>query len=391
MYCVVMITYNTKLKFEKQEDFNNLLESLKLNQSAWNIISQERFSMTGGILKILHDKCYYKVKKALPTIPSQFIIKAEQDVIATYKTIKSNKHKLDSPATKKNLSIQLDKRIYKWIDKTHLKITTLNKQAIVSFDVYEKLNELDFSKLKDPKLFFKNGNFYLSLIFDIKLPFIDNNKIVGIDVGLKRLISTSEGNIVKGNEFNGYKRKIRWNKRKFQSKKHSHSARTNRKKLRKKEANFSRNYIHNVTKNVILNTNANVLVIEDLSKIKSKNKGKRFNNRLSQLPFFAFRTILTYKAQLYGKKVATVNPAFTSQIDHRGLVGGKRKGCRYYGSDNVVLDADVNAAINIANRYVDNLSLHKHSVLCCKALDGQAAVNQPIVGSSFRQAPIPLG
>ena len=136
MYCVVMITYNTKLKFEKQEDFNNLLESLKLNQSAWNIISQERFSMTGGILKILHDKCYYKVKKALPTIPSQFIIKAEQDVIATYKTIKSNKHKLDSPATKKNLSIQLDKRIYKWIDKTHLKITTLNKQAIVSFDVY---------------------------------------------------------------------------------------------------------------------------------------------------------------------------------------------------------------------------------------------------------------
>lgn len=127
-----------------------------------------------------------------------------------------------------------------------------------------------------------------------------------------------------------------------------------------------------------------------MSKIKSKNKGRRFNNRLSQLPFFAFRSILTYKAQLYGKKVETVNPAYTSQIDHRGLVGGKRKGCRYYGSDNVILDSDVNAAINIANRYVNNLSLHKHSISCCKALDGQATVNSPIVGSTFRQAPMAL-
>ena len=386
-----MITYNVKLNMS-EEDASNLLQSLHLYTTAFNLVSQERFSMTGGRLKILHDKCYYKVKEAIPTIPSQFIIKAEQDVISTYKTIKTNKHKLYSPATKKNLSIQLDKRIYKWIDKNKIKITTLNKQAISTFSIYDKLNELDWTKLKDPKLFYRNGNFYLSLIFDIKQEFVDNNQVAGIDLGLKRLATTSDGLIIKGNEFNGYKRKIRWNKRKLQSKqKHSHSARIKHNKLRRKESNFSRNYIHNVTKNIIKNTSANTLVIEDLSKIKSKNKGKRFNNRLSQLPFFAVRTILTYKAQLYGKKVETVNPAYTSQIDHRSLVGGKRKGCRYYGSDNVVLDADVNAAINIANRYVSNLSLHKHSVSCCKALDGQVTVNSPIVGSSFRQAPIPLG
>jgi putative transposase len=376
-----MRTYNVKLKFDKQDDYNNLLESLKLNQAAWNIISEERFAMTGGRLKILHDKCYKKVKQQIPNIPSQFIIKAEQDVIATYKTIKSNKHKLDSPATKKNLSIQLDKRIYKWIDKSKLKITTLDKQAVASFVIYDKLKELDFSKLKDPKLFFRNGCFYLSLIFDDNLPFVDNNNVMGVDLGLKRLISTSEGDIIKGNEFNKHKRKIRWNKRKLQSKKKSHSARTKHKKLRRRESNFSRNYIHNVTKKVIQTSKANTIVMEDLSKIKSKNKGKKFNNRLSQLPFFAVRSILTYKAQLYGKKVETVNPAYTSQIDHRGLVGGKRKGCRYYGSDNVVLDADVNAAINIANRYVVDKNLQQHSVSCCKALDGQVNVNSPIVGN----------
>jgi len=109
------------------------------------------------------------------------------------------------------------------------------------------------------------------------------------------------------------------------------------------------------------------------------------------MPFFNFKTILTYKAQLYGKKVVTVNPAYTSQIDHRGLIGGKRQGCRYYGSDGIVLDADINAAINIAARFKNNMSLSKHSILCCKALDGQVTVNRPIVSVSQRQASIPLG
>ena len=375
-----MITYNVKLNMS-QEDSRNLMESLTIAKNAWNVISTERFTMTGGRLKPLHDKCYYKVKNLFPTLPSQFIIKMEQDVISTYKTIKSNKHKLESPAIKKNLSIQLDKRIHRWIDKNHIKITTLNKQAIGSFNVYDKLNEMDWTKLKDPKLFYRNNTFYLSLIFDCNKEFKDNDKILGIDLGLKRIVALSNGTIIKGNEFNGIKRKIRWNKRKLQSKKNkSHSSRSKLKTIRRKEMNFSKNYIHNITKNIIVNNPENILVIEDLSKIKVKNKGRKFNNRLSQIPLFNFRTILTYKAQLHGKVVETVNPAFTSQIDHRGLVGGKRKGCRYYGSDGIVLDADINAAINIGNRFKENKSLTKHSVSCCKALDGQVNVSSPIVG-----------
>lgn len=378
-----MITYNVKLNFENPEDFSNLLESLRLNQKAWNIISEERFTMSGGRLKILHDKCYKKVRSQIPNIPSQFIIKSEQDVISTYKTIKSNKHRLTSPATTNKLSIQLDKRIYKWVEQNKIKITTLHKQAVATFNIYDKLKQFDWKQLKDPKLFYKNGNFYLSLIFDISsnVIFDNNKKVLGVDLGLKRIVSTSEGNIIKGNVFNHHKRKIRWNKRKLQSKKKkSHSARTKLKKLSKKEFNFSKNYVEHVCNCLLTNTQCNTIVLEDLSKIKQKNRGKKFNNRLSQLPFYKLRTILTYKAQLRGKKVETVNPAYTSQIDHRGLVSGTRQGCRYYGSDKKVLDADVNAAINIGSRYVTNKKLHKHSVSCCEALDGQAVINQPIVG-----------
>ena len=80
---------------------------------------------------------------------------------------------------------------------------------------------------------------------------------------------------------------------------------------------------------------------------------------------------LTYKAQSLGKRVVTVKPYLTSQLDHRGLDGGARKGCRYIGSDGTVMDADVNAAINILHKYDP-----KHPV-SCYALDGQVSVSTP--------------
>ena len=91
--------------------------------------------------------------------------------------------------------------------------------------------------------------------------------------------------------------------------------------------------------------------MEDLSGIKTKNRGKRFNNKQAQVPYFDLRRILTYKAPLQGKIVVTVNPYYTSQDDYRNLERGKRKGCRYYAIDGKVFDADWNASINIANRY----------------------------------------
>lgn len=59
--------------------------------------------------------------------------------------------------------------------------------------------------------------------------------------------------------------------------------------------------------------------------------------------------------------MVTVNPAFTSQNDHRGLKRGERKGCRYYASDGVVLDADWNASINIARKYTSKQKINKIS------------------------------
>ena len=74
----------------------------------------------------------------------------------------------------------------------------------------------------------------------------------------------------------------------------------------------------------------------------------------------------------------TVNPRYTSQMDSRGLENGKRvKGtCRYVGVDNKILDADINAANNIRNRY-----LQLPSSMCKNLMEGQAIVNEPYAGN----------
>lgn len=153
------------------------------------------------------------------------------------------------------------------------------------------------------------------------------------------------------------------------------------KKLRRKEANVSKNMCHHLV-NAILKHNGSVIVMEDLTKIKqstSKSKDgfkrKRHNNAISQVPFYQIRQILTYKALLKGKRVETVSPEYTSRQDCRfgSGVGCKRQGCRFYTKDNLVFDADWNAAINIMYRYV------KHSTSFELPLDGRLnLVDRPL-------------
>ena len=115
---------------------------------------------------------------------------------------------------------------------------------------------------------------------------------------------------------------------------------------------------------LLRSSDASTLVLEDLKKIKKKTsktkegfKRTRHNNAMSQVPFYIFKERLTHKAQLVGKRVETVSPAFTSQTDSRtNKRDGIRKGCNYVCSDGIVLDADWNAAVNIALRAKHPLS-----------------------------------
>jgi len=264
-----------------------------------------------------------------------------------------------------------------------IKLTTVGKRIICSYQPYPKFSEL-FSKYSvcDPLVFMRDDQFWLSVSFEVPEPTHVENTCTGVDLGIRRFSVTSQGVALTDKDFLKQKRKLRFLKRVLQSKKKttkSHSSRAKLRKLRRRERNKNKNLCHHMA-NQLLRTSSNTLILEDLSSLKRKSlkkdnhkKSKSSKNRLSQVPFGMLKDTLTYKAPLVGKRVRTVNPAFTSQKDHRGLSGGERKGCRFNASDGLVFDADWNAAINIAKKYVltQEAKGTKHPISFRLPVDGQ--------------------
>lgn len=386
-----MLTYNVKLAFQNQEEKSRMIKTLEGQRLAFNEASKIHFGngekRKNSIVE-LHSKFYKEFRAKNPDSLADVTIQAEQECLSCYRSIKSNKHKIEEPITKKRLSCRLNKNLYTFdLANKRIKLTCVGgKRVWGTLDTYKKFDELlgQYS-ICDPLIFERNGQLWLACSFDNPAPGLNPmQKAIGIDLGIRRIAATSEGKIYQDKGYLKHKRAVRFLKRKLRSiaqVKKSKSAKRKLKKLRHKERNQTKNFVHNLT-NQILKTDANVIVIEDLSQIKNpKNKGKKKYknlNKISQVPFYMIRQMLEYKATLRGKILEAVSPAFTSQIDFRtGLKDGLRKGCRYYGKDKVVLDAELNAANNIVLR-------SKLPVSCCvlhTALDGQATVTKLNVGS----------
>lgn len=382
------LTYNTRLVFQSGSDKDKIVKMLEKQRFAWNECSKVKFNIPTNSIVLLHGQFYTKFRQSQPEIPSQVVISAEQSVLSAYRSIKSNKQKLEKPPEKKKLSIRLDKRTYSYKNGV-FSIISLEKRVKCSPYIYPKLQEL-ISKYRfcDPLLFEKNGDVWICLTFDIPEILSQNKLALGIDLGCRVNAATSEGNLYVDKKFNGEKRKLRFNKRKLRSKadKGSRSARRHLKKLKRKEANKNKNFSHHLANKLIKDTKADTLVLENLKSLKVKKNKYENKNRISQVPIYQLKQILTYKALLNEKTVIEVSPAWTSQIDHvSGKKEGDRKGRRFYAKNGKIYDSDINGAINIGLRSKPPVSQ------TARLTYGQAIVNSPIVGGSHSQAAIPLG
>lgn len=362
-----MLCYNTKIiTNDKQflidtlcqvKDLYNYISNIMFNTDNWNELSY----------KDIHHLVYNKARANFPNLPAQIVIRLERNVLANYKSVNSNKHTINKSITCKQPCLQLDKRLYNRFTQTSIDLFSSTKYKLckATFVLYPKLIEL-LSKYEacDPALFVRNNELYISIKFNVPSPLTKgSDTVLGVDRGIRRLITTSDGLVIKGTEFQKHKRKINYLKRCLQSK-GTKSAKRKLKKLNKKERNFSKNYCHLVV-NELLKTDKDIIVLENLKNIKKNTSKHKENNvkrtshnrMFSQIPLYELERILTYKAQHIGKRVATVSPYMTSQNDCRGLKDGTRSGVRYYTVDGLQLDADINASINIANRYLKHLTV----------------------------------
>lgn len=362
-----MKTYNTRLIFENKEDYLHWKNLLETSMSAYNDISRMIFDSKISLgLTQVHSLVYEPIREKYPTIPAQSVIKMYKDVISNLRSCKRK-----SCPLRLNPSMRLDKRLYSKLAPVSINLPSSkrNKRVVVKFQTYDKFNELaSLYTMTDPLIFMKNNQIWLSVTFNVPSKPVTEESYLGVDLGIRRVFTTSDGLSYKGKELNVLKRKIRYNRKKLQSK-GTKSAKRKLKKLAHREKNVNKNYTHLIC-NKILDTDKSVVVLEDLKGIKQKTskfengrKRTKHNNRISQVPLFMIKEVLTHKALFNGKRVVTVSPSYTSQIDcMTGKRDGQRKGCRYYSSNGLVYDADWNAAINIRNR--------KHSTSSRVPLDG---------------------
>lgn len=353
-------TYNIELIMSEETKLH-WLNLLAQSRDAFNFCAQIAVEeKTPCNIKMFHDSMYNRIREKFPLIPAQGAIKIYKEVLSAVRSIKSNKHKDAKTPQRKYLSLHLDKRMYNKlsVDGIFLSTPTARRRELCTFVLYDKVKELFASyTFADPLIFAKNNRLFLSIPFEVPTAPCADETSIGVDMGIKRLFVTSEGKFFRDKKYLANRRKLRYLKRNLQSK-GTKSANRHLRKLSVKERNISKDMIQRSTSALLRSTNASIIVLEDLKRLKKNTsttndgyKRKRHNSALGQVPMYAFKEVLMHKAQLVGKRVETVSPVYTSQTDSRtNKRDGKRQGCRYYCSDGIVLDADWNAAVNIAKR-----------------------------------------
>jgi len=204
----------------------------------------------------------------------------------------------------------------------------------------------------------KSGEYYFSILIDKPNKILNKsgNSLVGIDLGIKDFIVTSEGLKFENlkSKRNNQRKLARLHRELSRKKKGSNNRVESRIKLAKfyeKLNNQKEYYLHSIT-NQLLSENQTI-VIEDLN-VAGMLKNHKLARSIQELSLNRFKTMLVYKAGWYGREIIQVSQWFPSS---------KLCSCCGYKNDVLELkdrewicpeckthhDRDLNAAINIRN------------------------------------------
>ena len=204
----------------------------------------------------------------------------------------------------------------------------------------------------------KSGKFYLSVLMSMNeeefKQFSHTNNRVGIDLGVKDFVITSDGEVFKNKHFfkeseNRIKKLQRQLSKKVKGSNNRDKARTKIAKEFEHLTNQRIDYIHNVV-NSLLRT-YDYIFMEDLN-VQGMLRNHKLSKAIQELGFYAFKSTLKNKAMMNDKFVIEVDRWFASSKTchkcgyvYKGLTLGEREWtCPICGEHH---DRDLNAAVNI--------------------------------------------
>lgn len=325
------------LKFTNKNKLKNLNSLLEEMLRVENLYIDELWKQQNFKSKFVD----FKVNTFLSARLQQALGKQALENIKSQRKNKK-KHK---PNVKK-ISFNLDNRFFDvkqgnffniFLRLSSIKNKTYIKIPIKFHKHYNKLLEQGFILKNSIKILKRNNKIFIDFIFEKEQPELKiEGDTIGFDCGYKKLLVSSNGDFI-GKNFEILYLKI---SRKKQGSKAF------------KKSLIERNNKINEILNSLDMSNIREVVVEDLKNVKHKSKlRKKFNNKLQRWSYPKVLEKLSHICEENGILFTKVNPRYTSQkCSCCGLIQkDNRKGERYECSCGNIMDADLNAAINISH------------------------------------------
>lgn len=253
-----------------------------------------------------------------------------------------------------------------------------------------KLKEHGYIPVKANKICYatiseNNKRWYVSVTVEEEInEIIANNKVIGVDLGIKTLAVTSDG-VYYENPKEQYKaekrlkRLDRWLSRKEKGSNNYKEAKLQRAEAYQKVSRIRKQAINEITTELAKNNS--VIVIEDLN-VSGMMKNHHLARAVSDVSFFEFRRQLEYKCKWYGSELVVIDRWYPSSklCSRCGAINNDLKlSDRIYKCDcGLEIDRDLNAAINIRNYYTA-----KHVGI--NACGDEGKTSRPSLAASVKQ------
>ena len=341
--------YLTYIKEHKYIDAKTCIEHyVKILKQEYQFLTEVDSILIRKTLFNLEDafKRFFNKQGGYPNYKSKFS-KNTYNTSAIYKIYKGKQYcniELDLP----NKKIKLPK--LKWINIRGYRNLKKVKGRIINATISREAN----------------GKYYVSIVYELpslKNDYVKPKNIIGLDLGIKKLITISDGTTFDNNKYilkyeKRIKRLQRNLARKVKRSKNYYKCKQKLSILYSKLKNSRNYYLHKITKDI---TDNNDIIITEKLQTKNMLQNKLLSKNIQDASFYEIIRQLQYKSKNKGKyfyQIDTFYPS-TKTCSVCGNVNNKYSDLneRTYNCCNCKnkIDRDLNASINIM---FEGLKLH---------------------------------